>query len=1157
MKKLHIIWTVLAAVALAACATVEKEEEPEVVVPEGSKVLTIEATRVDDTKTAYAGEVTFSWSAGDQISVLCNDGSQNFWQTFTVDTPSASSTFTATVANGVNIGAKDDGTKVALYPADDAHVYNSASDIKFHIPASRDFRTANGGHKETAIPMFAWGDGNNTFAFANLTGAAKFTFSDIPSTTTQVKFVFKNTGHAKLNGDYALGVSANTAAENVSWPVVNTDTDTEKIVTYFGDVENGIASFYIPFGTGTIWASDHLWLYDATTNAILFPKTSSYTDGHFRVGGDIKITKNKIAVLPALNVGSGSVEVPGKTSAYSIDWSAVDAVSNGGSSAIRTMKSTADEDYLYVYLEVNPSLLDRTHAYAHYLRVYAAGASGSNNYWSNSCAISQIGEEGWAVVDGNISFENWDNSNSYSSSDVLAQTNTWYYEIRYSRTASETSAILGSAGTLNIGVVLDDIYTDDGTNYYNLSGGAIVGVIPTADSAMYQVTLPAISSAFSYTSAYNLDWSNVEVAENTSGALKSMRAQSQGDYLYLLLEADPAQMETNHTYAHRIDLFAGNWSTGFGVQSWAILNSAAAYKNWQSGYSDCTPNTSSNSSWFYEIRISRNHSSTYSSVGAAGTVGIGIKMDNCICDNDGSGEVWGYTNGGTTDATIGQIPSSDLYPVTFATVANPPAVSVNINQSFSESDANISNPERGLYKMVEYMYKNGTSNWTSATESLTDKYDENNTLTLTLFYLMDFVESNKLSDAALTHIGNVFSTVRSSGKKAIVRFAYSNVHEDKFHNPQDITQEPTLSQIKAHMTQLTPILEANKDVICVVQAGFIGTYGEWYYTTHFSRFSLGGMEWDETDQQYKQTYVEERDYTIHGSGNNRYVTEFENRAAVLDALLSMVPNNRQIELRTPTYKQCYLSPDLLSSYEHLTGFGTDAVHRIGFHNDAFLYGGEDMGTFHYSWERPLWQDHGAYQINGGEAPYSSTAVSEMEGSVYSNVHDAIFNYHYTYLHHDTAYHSGSTGGSSLMKYWHQQGWMTDIKKWLGYRLYLDSASISGSGCTSGSTLTVSVKLNNSGAAPIINERPMKLVLLHNGTPTVLADLGDPRTVASQGTQTFSKTFTLSQDIVTGDQLALWLPDNATGLQGRAEYSIRLANTETTWTSGGYNVFYTF
>jgi hypothetical protein len=49
---------------------------------------------------------------------------------------------------------------------------------------------------------------------------------------------------------------------------------------------------------------------------------------------------------------------------------------------------------------------------------------------------------------------------------------------------------------------------------------------------------------------------------------------------------------------------------------------------------------------------------------------------------------------------------------------------------------------------------------------------------------------------------------------------------------------------------------------------------------------------------------------------------------------------------------------------------------------------------------------------------------------------------------------------------------------------------------------------------------------------------------------------MPQGAVSGDKLALWLPDKASGLRNRSEYSIRLANSDVTW-SDGYNILYTF
>jgi pimeloyl-ACP methyl ester carboxylesterase len=39
-------------------------------------------------------------------------------------------------------------------------------------------------------------------------------------------------------------------------------------------------------------------------------------------------------------------------------------------------------------------------------------------------------------------------------------------------------------------------------------------------------------------------------------------------------------------------------------------------------------------------------------------------------------------------------------------------------------------------------------------------------------------------------------------------------------------------RVVSHLDQLQPILTDNYDVIAFVQAGFIGSWGEWYYTTN-------------------------------------------------------------------------------------------------------------------------------------------------------------------------------------------------------------------------------------------------------------------------------------------------------------------------------------
>ena len=68
MKKIYVFGLLL-AVCLASCSV--NDVKPDVAEPElGSRLVTLYANAGEMTKTDYAGDVTFSWVAGDKISVL-------------------------------------------------------------------------------------------------------------------------------------------------------------------------------------------------------------------------------------------------------------------------------------------------------------------------------------------------------------------------------------------------------------------------------------------------------------------------------------------------------------------------------------------------------------------------------------------------------------------------------------------------------------------------------------------------------------------------------------------------------------------------------------------------------------------------------------------------------------------------------------------------------------------------------------------------------------------------------------------------------------------------------------------------------------------------------------------------------------------------------
>ena len=131
--------------------------------------------------------------------------------------------------------------------------------------------------------------------------------------------------------------------------------------------------------------------------------------------------------------------------------------------------------------------------------------------------------------------------------------------------------------------------------------------------------------------------------------------------------------------------------------------------------------------------------------------------------------------------------------------------------------------------------------------------------------------------------------------------------------------EPSKARILAHIEQLKPLLKQNSDVIAVLQHGFIGAWGEGYYTDIF--YTAG--------QATAQNWID--------------------RADVLTALLAALPVERMIQVRTPQMKQKFVygptAPTGSAPLSPIEAFSGSGPARIGFHNDCYLADATDIGTF--------------------------------------------------------------------------------------------------------------------------------------------------------------------------------------------------------------------
>jgi len=422
--------------------------------------------------------------------------------------------------------------------------------------------------------------------------------------------------------------------------------------------------------------------------------------------------------------------------------------------------------------------------------------------------------------------------------------------------------------------------------------------------------------------------------------------------------------------------------------------------------------------------------------------------------------------------------------------------------SYTESDKVIINPERGFYTHKEFSTSNDDNG--AITQAMVKEYrDKGISLFLTIYYMPDFRDKT-ISNEFLQRIRNNMEALRAGGSKSVLRFAYTSSESDK---PWDAPWEIT----KQHIGQLKPLLQEYADVIYVLEAGFVGVWGEWYYTDNYA-YNPG-----------KQDYGPRRQ--------------------VLDALLDALPEERMICVRTPAAKMYSMGISLKDTLTVETAYSGSSLSRIAGHNDCFLADIDDSGTYsgNNRDHRRFWQYDTRYTAMGGETCKPST-YAECNKAL-----DELQKYHWSYINID--YHSG------VINDWITNGCIDEIKKRLGYRFTLISGKFTNGGEV-GNPYEISLQLKNTGWAAPVNPRDVEIIFVSQKNKDEKYKLkleNDPRHWFSEQVVTINAKFGLPESMNVGEyDIYLNLPDAKTNISDRAEYSIQLAN-ENIWDSEhGYN-----
>jgi len=465
---------------------------------------------------------------------------------------------------------------------------------------------------------------------------------------------------------------------------------------------------------------------------------------------------------------------------------------------------------------------------------------------------------------------------------------------------------------------------------------------------------------------------------------------------------------------------------------------------------------------------------------------------------------------------------------------------------YQEDTTDIPNPERGFYIPI------GTSAGHFKpleaatliplfhTEHRQGKahYSIHSTLILRE-YTLDTFRSQPLSQAFLDGLDHDLSAIRAAGIKAILRFAY--IDKTKTGDCPDIYKicppygDAPKAIVLKHIAQLKPVLQKNADIIAVLQEGFIGIWGENYYTDYFG------------------------DPGKNGPGRIMD-SSWNDRNEVLGALLDALPADRMIQVRTPQIKQKAVggpeAPIDTKPLAQSEAYNESPAARIGFHNDCFLASPDDYGTYYdYGSSntpqkeanlplRQYLEQDSRYVAVGGET-CDDAFSPQNDCAPAGHAEQEMASMHYSFLN--------SGYNNDVNNDWDSLGCMSSIRRRLGYRFVLKTGRFPTS-AAAGKPFSFTIALDNTGFASPYNPRPILLVFRNRSTGhEITVPLHPDLRTYFPGPITLTGTPILPHDLPAGAyELFLSLPDKYPSLAANPEYYIRLANQGAWEPTTGYN-----
>ena len=348
-----------------------------------------------------------------------------------------------------------------------------------------------------------------------------------------------------------------------------------------------------------------------------------------------------------------------------------------------------------------------------------------------------------------------------------------------------------------------------------------------------------------------------------------------------------------------------------------------------------------------------------------------------------------------------------------------------------------------------------------------------------------------LSESMLNDMDERLEAYAGTGMRLLLRFTYN------FGPIGPGAMDTPIEVISENIDQVAPIVLRHKDLVFALEAGFIGTWGEWHDST---------------------------------SGNDTAAAH----QIVLDKERSYFSGSFPILVRD--------AGDLVEYTGTL-----EPQPGLGMHDDFYASNATDAATWVPCSSRSGFCVPGytteQLQTYGSNVSTQSMFAGEF-GQVYPPLQSCSALDQYSYIYHPQSItlHPGAAVGAELQT----EGCVQSFYNKVGTRIVLQNANIIGD-ATPGGKLYVAATMINQGYGRVIRRRPVRLVLLQNGQevakigiPTARIDLRALASSANPVPSTFQFEVTLPGTLLPGPvSMALLFRDPAPTLSDQPQYALPL------------------